>query len=278
MSGTDFQMDSISFGLMVMITMLIAVAGYLINDFQDIDIDLVNRPDRPSVNGNFNPGVLKGSAYTLSLLSLAGMMLLSYLMGTPTPLIPLILALITVWWYAIRLKKSLVWGNLAVSLMSSLTLGMAWLFEWILLQQSGITLYETKPITQIAVGIVMFAFLLSFIREILKDVEDLEGDSSYGCKSVPVVIGVTRTKSLLIGLSILLLVLLIIGQVYLSRMDFPLVLAWLIIAVEIPVIVLIILILRAKSKQSFHFLSTFLKWIMVGGITSMAWIWINFKL
>ncbi|MBK7173574.1 MAG: geranylgeranylglycerol-phosphate geranylgeranyltransferase [Bacteroidales bacterium] len=278
MSGTDFQMGTTAFGLMVMITMLIAVTGYLINDYHDIDIDLVNRPDRPSVDGNFNAGILKGSALALSLLSLAGMMLLSYMMGTSTPLIPLILALISVWWYAIRLKKSLVWGNLAVSFMSSLTLGMAWFFEWILLKRSGINLYETKPISKIAIGIVVFAFLLSFIREIIKDVEDMEGDSRHGCRSVPIVLGVKKTRFLLLGLCIVLLALLIIGQVFLSKMDFPMVVAWLIFAVELPMLVLILLLFRAKSKASFHRLSTLVKWIMVGGIASMAWIWINFKL
>jgi 4-hydroxybenzoate polyprenyltransferase len=277
MSGTNYQIDAISFGIMVIVTMLIAIAGYVINDLNDIGIDRVNRPDRPSVNGTFSPGNLKGIAFTLSFLSFAGMLVLSFRLNSVLPLLPLSMALITVWWYALRLKKSLLWGNLAVAFMSSLTLGMAWLFEWYSLARSGVELYEIKPITQITGGIVVFAFLLSLMREIIKDAEDIEGDSTFQCKTLPITIGLHSTRKVLLIMTFILLGLLVLAQFHLNYMNFPMVIAWLLVAVEIPSLVLIFLVLKAKTKKDFHRLSTFVKWMMVGGISSMALIWLNFK-
>ena len=74
-----------------------------------------------------------------------------------------------------------------------------------------------------------------------------------------------------------LLILLVLAQFHLNYMNFPMVIAWLIVAVEIPSLVLIFLLLKAKTKKDFHRLSTFVKWMMVGGISSMAMIWLNFK-
>lgn len=277
MSGTVYQMDSLAYGTMVIVTMLIAVAGYVINDYNDMGIDRVNRPDRPSVNGTYSPGQLKMTAVSLSILSLAGMAGFSFRLHTALPLLPFTLALITVWLYASYLKRSFLWGNLSVAFMSSLTLGMAWLFEWYLLNRAGIKLYEIKPITQITGGIIVFAFVLSLMREIIKDAEDMEGDSAFQCKSLPLVIGIKATRKLLLIVTAVLLILLVLAQIHLNNMNFPMVIAWLLITVEIPALLLMFLLFRAKTKKDFHRLSTFVKWMMVGGISSMAVIWLNFK-
>jgi 4-hydroxybenzoate polyprenyltransferase len=277
MSGTDFQMDGSAYGLMVMVTMLIAITGYVINDFYDLGIDRLNRPERPSADGTFSPVQLKTIAVSLSLISIAGTVWFSFRLHTSLPLLPFSLALITVWWYAIHLKKSFLWGNIAVAFMSSFTLGMAWLFEWYSLARSGVELYEIKPITQITGGIVVFAFLLSLMREIIKDAEDIEGDSAFQCKTLPIAIGLHSTRKVLIILTFILLALLVLAQFHLNSMNFPMVIIWLLLFVEVPSLLLIFLLFRAETKKDFHRLSTFVKWMMVGGISSMAMIWLNFK-
>jgi len=277
MSGTEFQMDSVSFGLMVAITMIIAVAGYLGNDYFDIGIDRINRPDRPSVNGKLGGRFLLTTALMLSMLLIAGIVVLSFRMGMVIPALVLLLALGTVWWYAGILKKSFIWGNLAVSLMSSLTLGMAWFFEWLILNQKGTQLFETKSITQVSIGISFFAFLLSFKREIVKDMEDMEGDRLFGCRSLPIVKGIRSAKIVTWYLSFILLASLFYCQYWLLQQNFMMVAAWLILAVEVPIVIFMIQLRRAATTREFHRLSTLLKWIMVGGIASMAIIWLNFR-
>lgn len=278
MSGTEFQMDNISYSLMVIVTMMIAVAGYVSNDYYDLEIDRINRPDRPAVSGKISPTILPSIAGSFSILSVAGMIVLSLRMQTFWPMPVLLLALITVWWYARYLKKSLFLGNLAVSFMSSLTLGMAWLFEWLMLNKADIHIYETKPLSRIAIGIVVFAFMLSLIREIIKDLEDMEGDSQNNCHSIPIMKGETFTRNLLYSLTVILILLLIIGQLGLSAMYFPMVVTWLIPAVQLPLLFFIFRLRKAGSRESYHSLSRMIKWIMVGGIASMAVIWFNFRM
>lgn len=277
MSGTPFQISSFTFGSMVAVAMLIAATGYIINDFYDVEIDRINRPDRPAVSSSISLGSIKTMAIMLSIIVLAGTALISFLMDSLIALPIPLLTLAIVWLYAMYLKKSFVWGNLAVAIMSCLTLGTVWLFEWFLLNRSGIELYEVKPITYIVVGIMVFAFMLSFIREIVKDLEDQEGDRSFGCRSLPIVKGERITKKVLFLLSGVLILLLIKGQSWLLRMDLPMVAWWLVPAVELPMVVFIFRLTRAGSQKDFHSLSSLVKWIMVGGIASMAIIWLNFR-
>ena len=278
MSGTLYQLTEAEFALMVGITMLIAATGYIINDFYDIGIDRINRPEKPYVSGRITPPILLSSAGLLSMVAMAGSAVFSLQLHSVFPLLTFLLALGTVWWYAKTLKFTYVLGNLAVSLMSALTLGMAWFFEWLKLKQAGTELYEIKPITIITAGIVCFAFLLSLLREIVKDMEDLEGDRQFGCHSVPVVKGIPFSKILVTVLSLILLLLLAGSQFWLNRANFPFVSGWLFPAVELPLILFIIRLRKAENVPAFHRLSGLLKWIMVGGISSMAIMALNFIL
>jgi 4-hydroxybenzoate polyprenyltransferase len=277
MSGTEFQLSSFTFGLVVAVAMMIAMTGYIINDFYDIEIDRINRPGRPAVSGQISPGSLPVIAVMLSVLTLAAVAILCIRMRSLFPVpIPLI-TLATVWWYARYLKKSFIWGNLIVAFMSALTLGYAWLFEWYLLNRSGIDIYEVKPITQIVAGIMVFAFLLSFIREIVKDLEDQEGDRRFGCRSLPIIKGDGYTKRFLVLTTSILILLLTASQFWLWKADFPMVAFWLIPSVELPLMIYLFRLSRASSQSDYHRLSTVTKWIMVGGISTMAVIWLNFR-
>jgi len=180
-----------------------------------------------------------------------------------------------VWWYAMRLKKTMVWGNLAVSFMSSLTIGMAWFYEWILLKQTGAYDAVVRPVTEITAGIVVFAFSLTFIREVIKDMEDVEGDLPFGCRSLPIRLGIPATKRILLVITIVLLALLLTAQYFLYQRQIFLVVYWLIPAVEIPLLLFLYRMASAASPIQYHRLSSMLKWIMVGGISSMLFIWIN---
>lgn len=277
MSGTEFQMDSISYGLMTFVTMLIAVSGYVSNDYFDREIDLINKPGRPSVSGKIKDGSLLASASMVSIFCLAGMIYLSIRLNSVIPSIVLGFALFTTWWYSLVLKRSFVWGNLAVSFMTSCTLGMAWFFEWLLLKESKPGLYETATITAIAIGICFFAFLLSMMRELVKDLEDIDGDKAFGCRSIPIVMGISRSKMLIYIISILLYFSLIYCQLWLKNNNFLLVIIWLVLAVELPLLFFLIRLRSAETSLQFHKASSQLKRIMAGGIATMAVIWLNLR-
>jgi 4-hydroxybenzoate polyprenyltransferase len=120
--------------------------------------------------------------------------------------------------------------------------------------------------------------MLSLIREMVKDLEDRKGDEQFGCRSLPIVKGDAFTRRTVKGLTLLLFVLLVFAQYRLAGMYFPLVIGWLIVFVEIPLLIFLYLLHKADSSRSYHSCSTFLKWIMVGGILSMVIIRINFNM
>ena len=268
-SGEQIWTSSFDYAIMVITTMLIAAAGYLVNDYCDIDIDRVNCPDRPSVSGSIKPGSLFTGAVLLSILALIGILLLSSRMQSLIPLIVLITALITVWAYAFWLKKSLFLGNLSVAFMSSLTLGMAWLFEWINSGRPSYNLTVSGMIPWTTTGIIVFAFLLTLMREIVKDMEDLEGDSKFGCRTLPIAMGIPFSTRMLWILALFTMLLLIPAQVYLWKTGFIITALWLVPMIQLPQLIFIYSLTNSGNKSDYHKLSHWIKWTMVGGISSI---------
>ena len=113
-----------------------------------------------------------------------------------------------------------------------------------------------------------FGFTLTFIREVVKDIEDIEGDKAINAKSFPIILGELRTKQILVILTFLLIVALsyISYSVYPSHSPVSYYLLGLVI---IPLIVFIIMLAKASTKKDFHKLSAMLKLIMLFGILSM---------
>jgi 4-hydroxybenzoate polyprenyltransferase len=221
--------------VMVIITMCIAAAGYIINDYFDVATDRVNKPKQQIIGKLITTGQARTTALLFSLLAIFSAAGLSIVMHNWLPASLLILALAVAWWYAVHLKKTFLWGNIAVSCMSAGTLAMAWLIER---QNSTINAEGSGIITKIVTAISIFAFLLSLMREIVKDIEDMEGDKMIRCQSLPF----SRIFAVM----------------------------WLAAAVEIPLVLFLIKLKKAEIKTDFHFLSSMLKWIMVGGIGSVV--------
>lgn len=259
-------MGSFQYLLMVTSTMLIAAAGYISNDYFDIETDRVNKPEKQYIGLQFTAGMALTTSLFLSIVALALGIWLSLLLQKWLPAILLITALTVVWWYALSLKKSLLWGNIAVAGMSAGTIAMAWMIETQFSQISG---EMFRIITCIITAISIFAFLLSFLREIVKDIEDMEGDRLINCKSLPIVKGIPFTKTLLLIFVVFTLLFLIIAQIYLVQFSKIFATIWLFIFVEIPLVFFLRALTKAKIKADYHKLSSLLKWIMVGGIGSI---------
>ncbi len=252
---------------MVTATILIAAAGYISNDYFDTITDRINKPEKLYIGKQITRGFALSSALLLSLAATILALWLSWSANSWLPGLILVTALLVAWWYAIRLKKSLLLGNIAVACMSAGTIAMAWLIEGLF---SGIPEAPSMLITIIVVAISSFAFLLSFIREIVKDIEDIEGDKLIDCQSLPIVKGILITKKVLYLFTSITFLLLIISQLYLFHFSKYIALAWLFACVEVPLVVFIRKLIRSESKADFHRLSSLLKMIMLGGILTMV--------
>ncbi len=261
------QMGSLNFMLMVIATMMIAAAGYMSNDYFDVVTDRVNKPEKLYIGKQLSAGSAFAASLLLSIMAAVLACGLSWMMKSGLPAFLLLLALAVAWWYAIHLKKSLLWGNLAVSCMTAGTIAMAWLIEK---QASSLPAEPSGIITAIIVAVSIFAFLLSLLREIVKDMEDMEGDSLIECRSLPIVKGIAFTKKTLTVIASVTFVLLISAQLILLSFSGLVAAAWLLLGVEVPLTWFLYLLRKAKIKSDFHTLSTLLKWIMLGGIGSMV--------
>jgi 4-hydroxybenzoate polyprenyltransferase len=230
-------------------TVLIAAAGYIINDYYDVKIDFINKPDRVVVGKNITR---RFALFFHIILSSAGVAI-SFLLSWWIVAIN-VFSVFMLWLYSNQLKRLPFVGNFAVALLTGLSIlvvdalypthhGMIWIYA-------------------------AFAFFMTLVREIVKDMEDLKGDNTYGCKTLPIVWGIRRSKLLIYFiLLIFLTIVLVLNQQY-SQVP----LYYFILFLFVPVAVLFISLLRADTKKEFTQLSTFCKLIMVLGIISMAFI------
>lgn len=212
------------FILMSMATILIAAAGYIINDFYDLKIDLLNKPSQMVLGRVMSTtrGIVLYIA--LNAAGLAAGLAASLKTGQPSLFLIFLLTASLLWYYSVFLKRYMLWGNLAVASLTALAVIMPLVFEFYLLLENPeewAQLFRSfRLATRLTLAMALFAFLLTFIREILKDAEDMKGDAAENCRTLPLVLGWPRTRDILSGLILLTIVLLGIAQYYLSQSGF----------------------------------------------------------
>ena len=243
------------FGLLVWAALLVAAGGYIINDYYDVKIDAINRPDRLVIGRVVNRRM---AMLAHLVLSGVGVLLASWLhpvLGMVTLGTALLL-----WGYSARFKRVALVGNLSIA---TLTAALVLLPEL----QLQLARHDSHSVVW---PYALAAFLLTMVREILKDVEDMRGDAQHGCRTLPLAWGVARTKWVA-GFFLACLALLALGATgrLLAGGHWPLGL-WLVLLVLLPMAQLARLLIRADQRRHFRHLSTFCKGIMLAGVLSMA--------
>jgi len=152
-------------------------AGNVINDYFDYNIDLINKPERPIPSGRISLKSGRNYGYFLFLAGTICGFLISFLTNNWIPFIIVLIADVVLYLYAYKLKATPLIGNLAVGFMT----GFGFVF-------GGFTINNPSIImTSIFLG--FFAFVMTTAREIVKDIEDIEGDKADGAKTLPIMIG-----------------------------------------------------------------------------------------
>jgi 4-hydroxybenzoate polyprenyltransferase len=203
-------------------TLLIAAGGYVINDYFDIKIDRINRPDQLIVSQYIS----KKSAMRLSIcLSGVGIvcgLVAAWLLRSSTIGILFIIIPGLLWFYSSSYKRLLIIGNVTIALLSALSIIMVAIANVAQLQllYGDILSYTSleHDIYAWIGGFSLFAFLLTWIREIVKDLQDQMGDRELECHSMPIVWGNIVTKIVVTALIVLTTVL--IGWFWYSLLPF----------------------------------------------------------
>jgi 4-hydroxybenzoate polyprenyltransferase len=275
--GITPVLSHLDFALLVFSTLLIAAAGYAINDYFDIRIDRINKPDKIIV-GRF---VSRRKAMLLhTILNIIAIIIgfyVSYKAGNiKFGAINIVISML-LWLYAMKYKAYMLVGNIIVSFATAMTIIVVWLFEMYAIWGSGQFVHTNHYILNFLLwSYILFAFGTSMIREIIKDLEDLEGDKKCGCSTIPVVIGERSTRITLVVLaSVLIVALTYISYYFAFAMHWIYISCYMIIVVIIPFLYLIYMILISRNKSDYSFLSNLTKFIMIAGVLSM--LLISFK-
>lgn len=265
--GVDGQQQ---FWYIVVASVFIAAAGNIINDYFDLNIDQINKPDKVVVNAIINR---RWVIFWHMLLSMTG--LFFTVMALPVSVYwHLVLAnmgsILLLWFYSTNFKKQLLVGNVIISLLT------AWVILILFFAKQPLQIshllyvgHDEVRFFRLTMVYASFAFVISLIREVVKDVEDMEGDRRYGCKTLPIVWGVQAAKIFVAVWLVVLIAALIILQLYVLPLGWWHSALYCLVAIIAPLIWIFIKLFKAKSPKDFHRLSAVIKFVMLTGILSM---------
>ena len=235
--------------LLSLSTVSIAAAGYIINDYYDVKIDYINKPDRVVIGRS----IARRYAILLHVaLSGLGILIGAFLSWQLAAIN--ICAVFLLWLYSNLLKRLPFVGNLSVALLTGSSIFVV-----------GV-LYRST--TAVMVSYAAFAFFMTLVREIIKDMEDLRGDNSFGCKTLPIVLGIRKTKLIVYALIAIFLTAVVTLDLVIRALPFQFYLIFLFL----PLLAMVGWLIRADMRRDFTQLSTFCKVIMLLGILSMVFV------
>jgi len=230
-------------------TILIAAAGYIINDYYDVKIDLINKPERVVIGKNITRRYAILFHTSLSVSGVAIGLLLNWKIGVVN-----FFSVFFLWLYSNNLKRQPFIGNFVVAVLTSVSILMVNL------------LYGANNLEVVIYSI--FAFFMTLVREMIKDMEDLRGDHTFGCKTLPIIWGLRRAKFFVYTV----LIAFAVSVFFTNKLYVGLPMYYFIVFLFIPLAALLVYLVRADTVKDFYRLSQFCKMIMLFGILSMAFI------
>lgn len=240
-------LNDVKLFLLSISTTVIAAGGYIINDYYDVKIDYINKPDRVVIGKSITRRYAILFHIVLSVTGIALGFYLSWRIAAVN-----MLSVFLLWLYSNNLKRLPFIGNFTVAFLTGLSVMVVDIF------------YRTE--NSLVVIYALFAFFMTLIREVIKDMEDLQGDNTFGCKTLPIIWGVRKTKILIYAILIIFAgTVVLLNQLY-KALPFKYHLVFLFL----PLLWLLFRLISADMKKDFTRLSTFCKIILLLGILSMA--------
>ncbi|MCF8336267.1 MAG: geranylgeranylglycerol-phosphate geranylgeranyltransferase [Bacteroidales bacterium] len=265
----DLQLDSFHFFLLVLSTVCITAGGYVINDYFDTHTDLLNKPREVLVGTKVHRRFAIIFHVVLNIIGVGLGFYLSWHVGIPY--LGLIFPLVSgvLWFYSTTYKRQFLVGNLVVAVLTALVPLMVVVFEIPMLNEEykDLLLQHNTNFMYLfhwVMGFAFFAFIMNLMLELIKDIEDYEGDRMYGRKSLPVVLGVKTSKNIV---NLLVLITLAgLNYVYFRYLEDIVTLIYFSLFLYLPFIFLIVKNIKATDRLYFAFIGNVLKVIMLFGV------------
>jgi 4-hydroxybenzoate polyprenyltransferase len=275
-SYVDLALTDFNYILLVIATVCIAAGGYVINNIMDQDTDEIAKPQNRVVGVSISETVAYNWYIGLTIVGVGIGFYLSNVIYKPTFASMFILVATLLYMYATSFKQIPVLGNVVVALMLSTSIIIIGLFD-ILPAIDVDNRFRMKEAFDILMHYAIFAFIINLIREIVKDLEDMDGDCQSGINTLPIAIGVQKTKIIVVALTVISIgILAYYVNSNLFELDY--VVYYAMVLIVGPLIYFGVKLLNAATKKEFHHLSLVLKIILFFGILSVAVIVFNLKL
>ncbi len=262
--------DNLSFILVIISSVLIAAAGYIINDYFDIYIDQINKPRKNVVDIIVSRRWAMLWHFVISGAGIIFSLYISWRSGLWYIVLANTACVFLLFGYSVSFKRKFISGNVLISFLTAWVVLILCVSEVRLFSKitPEIAIAEHK-VVRLGFLYAGFAFILSLIREAIKDMEDLQGDTRYGSKTMPIVWGVSATKIYVAVWLIVLLALLVIVQGYVLQFQWWLPVAYSVLLVIIPLLYIFYKLFKANTPKHFHHLSLLSKIVMFTGVLSM---------
>lgn len=274
--GFETYLSTVDFAILVLITLTIAAGGNAVNDAFDEKADAVNRPDSRVV------GVIIGKENALFLgqflllIGAIGGLAFGFFTQTLTFSYIFPLCALLLWLYSNYLKRQTFIGNLVVAFLAALLVLLEIVFDLLKTLSVSNADFQQQGIVVIAI-VAAFSFVLTLIREIVKDLEDVAGDRVAGYKTLPITSGTLFPRILVVLLTMLVMVSCgwlawqnISANDYISGI-------YILITIILPLFYVMVRIAPASSSSRLGAIGNVLKGVMVFGILALVIFTFSFK-
>jgi 4-hydroxybenzoate polyprenyltransferase len=271
--GFNLVMSHLDFFLLSLSTVLIAAAGFVINDYFDLKIDRINKPEKIIIGKHIKRRIAMGAHVVMNILGFTIGVYVAYVVGNWNLAFIQVFAILSLWFYSTNFKFDLLAGNIIIAMMAALIPLMVGLYEVPLLNRDLEVMYAQlieaydfnfNYIAYWTIGYAVFAFLMTFAREITKDMADMEGDEVYEASTLPIKWGTTAAKIIIAFLYLSVITGVIIVQQMFLRDKISL--SYVAIFICLPLIYTTYITFKGKERKQYLTASNFNKAISLFGI------------
>ena len=259
--------------LLIISVVGIAAGGYVINDYFDVKIDRINRPDNLVVTRIISRDAAMNLFYGLTAVGVIAGTVVAWWAHSWTLLFTYVVIPGLLWFYSASYKRMFLVGNLVVAFASAIVPLLVAIANADYLHHLYQNALAYSPIVgELYVwtgGFAAFAFLLTWVREIVKDIEDIEGDREMECRTLPIVWGDKVAKMI----ATLLLVVIATLIVYILFAVLPFSHEWkslptryVVFGLIVPILCSIVLLWAANNRTEYHRVQTIIKFAMFMGM------------
>ncbi|RAJ83344.1 4-hydroxybenzoate polyprenyltransferase [Chitinophaga dinghuensis] len=268
--GEEPSLSVPQFVLLCLSTVFVAAAGYIINDYFDINIDIINKPDKMVLDKVISR---RWAMAWHTILNMAGVSL-GFIVAWKTGQIYLgftqVICSLLLWFYSTSFKRQVLIGNVVISLLTALSVVVVGFYEKQIYHSfEAIMSPVGRKLIQIIGVYALFAFIISMVREIVKDLEDMIGDSKDGCQTIPIIWGVLPAKRLCNSLLLILMITVVMVEIRVGLFGWFMAIGYLVLFVQAPLVYVYLQLKKATTAADYHKVSSMVKLVMLTGILSM---------